>query len=188
LAHLFSADVDPGDLAAVALGDAQRRRPDATARIKDELPRPQVRQLGYQVGVRVERLRKRLATRAEVAEMEAVAVEQARVVGDQVEVRADAGRGSSSAHQDRQRQPDRRRQLACGTRRTSVAPSGHEHLSWHPAAPSHPRGRAAVRCAALGISVVGAALAALVRLSPRAADTLTGSSLLGRISGDAHDK
>ena len=131
MAHLLAADVDPRDLAAVALGDAQRRRPDTTAHIKHELPRLQMRHLGDQVGVRVERLRQRLATRAEVTEMEVVAVEQARVVGDQVEVRADAGRGSSSPHQDRQRQLDRRRQFACGTRRTSVAPSGHEHLSWH---------------------------------------------------------
>src|SRR5437764_14849950 len=40
LAHLLAADVDSGDLAAVTLGDAQRRRADATARIKHELPRP----------------------------------------------------------------------------------------------------------------------------------------------------
>src|SRR6266536_748635 len=115
LAHLLAADVDPGDLAAVAIGDAQRRRPDATARIKHELPRLQACHLTDQVGVRVERLRQRLATRAEVTKMEVVTVEQARLVGDQVEVRADAGRASSSPHQDRQRQPDRRRQLACGT-------------------------------------------------------------------------
>src|SRR5207244_668765 len=98
LAHLLAADVDPGDLAAVALGDAQRRRSDATTCIKHKLPRLQVRHLTDQVGVGVERLRQRLATRAEVTDMEAVAVEQAPVVGDQVEVCADAGRASSSSH------------------------------------------------------------------------------------------
>jgi len=166
LTHLLTADVDPGDLAAVARGDAQRRRPDAAARIKHELPQLQVRHLADQVGLGVERLRQRLATRAEVADMEVVAVEQARVVGDQVEVRADAGRGSSSPHQDRQRQPGRRRQLARGTCRTSVAPGRHEHLSWQPScALRSPRScRRPVR--GFRISLVGAGLAALPRLPP----------------------
>jgi len=92
LAHLLAADVDASDLTAVALGDAQRRCADAAARVKHALARLQARHLPDQVGVGVERLRQRLAARAEVSDMEVIAVEQARVVGDQVEVRRDAGR------------------------------------------------------------------------------------------------
>src|SRR6266540_1892890 len=37
LPHLFPADVDPGDVAAAALGDTQRRRADATANVEHAL-------------------------------------------------------------------------------------------------------------------------------------------------------
>jgi len=62
----------------------------------------------------------------EVAEMEAVAVEQPPVVGDQVEVRADAPSGAPT-HQGRQSHPHRRPQLARTARRTGLPPRRHQH-------------------------------------------------------------
>src|SRR5919198_994383 len=76
LAHLLAADVDTGDLAAVALGDAQRWRPDAAARVKHALSRLEACHLPDQVGVGIERLRQRLAACGEVADMEVIAEEQ----------------------------------------------------------------------------------------------------------------
>src|SRR5438034_318817 len=81
-----------GQVAAVALGDTQCRCSDATAHVEDALPGLWACHLGHQIGVGVERLRQRLVARPEVAEVEAVAVEQTSVVGDQIEVRGDARR------------------------------------------------------------------------------------------------
>jgi hypothetical protein len=72
LTDLLAADVDRRDLAAVTLSDPYRRRTEAAADIEDLLPPPRACHLSDQIGVRVERLRQRLGSRAEIAEMEAV--------------------------------------------------------------------------------------------------------------------
>jgi len=108
LAHLFTADVQARDPAAVPAGNAQRRRGEAAANVQHVLRGLHPRQLGHQVGVGIERLAQALVALGEVAEMEAVAVEQPRVVGDQIEVRAHALSGPLSAYHDRQPHPHRR--------------------------------------------------------------------------------
>lgn len=60
LAHLLAAAVDRGDVTAVALGDAKRRRSDAAAHVENALLRLRARHLGDQIGVGVEGLPQRL--------------------------------------------------------------------------------------------------------------------------------
>ena len=131
LTHLLAADVHARDPAAVPAGDAQRRRADAAAHIQHALSLLEARQPGHQVGLGSERLAQALAALSEVAEMEAVAVEQPPLVGDQVEVRAHAPSGTPAAHQGRQSHPHRRPQLARTARRTRLPPRRHQHPCGH---------------------------------------------------------
>src|SRR5207302_7352977 len=131
LADLLAADVDRCDPTAVAAGDPQRRRPDATTHVQDLHPAGEPGHLGDQVGVRIQRVAQALRPLAEVAEVKAVAVEAAAAVGDQIEVGADARRGPPAAHPHGQLLPDHRRQLARTTDDSDLTTSGRERPSRH---------------------------------------------------------
>src|SRR5205823_13339627 len=90
LAHLLAAYVDAGDATAASPGDSQRWRGEAAAHVQHTLGVLEPRVLGHQVGMGVERLLQSLASAREVAEVEAVAVEEPPVIGDQIEVGAHA--------------------------------------------------------------------------------------------------
>src|SRR5256885_5616670 len=75
----------------------------------------------------VERLAQALPAPREVAEMEAVAVEQAPLVGDQVEIGAYAASAPPAAHQRRQPDRHRRLQFARTARRAGLPPRRHQH-------------------------------------------------------------
>jgi hypothetical protein len=127
LAHLLAADVHARDPAAVAAGDAQRRRREAATDVQHGRRGAHARQRGDQVSVCVERLAQALPAPREVAEMEAVAVEQAPLVGDQVEIGAHAASAPPAAHQRRQPDRHRRLQLARKARRAGLPPRRHQH-------------------------------------------------------------
>src|SRR6266487_2293882 len=112
LAHLLTADVHSGDTTSAPPGEAERWGGKATAHVQYAVGALEPRQLGHQISMGVERLSQALPSAREIAQVEAVAVEESPVVGDQIEVGANAPGCPVPANDDRQPHRRRRPQLA----------------------------------------------------------------------------
>ena len=126
LSHLLAADVHAGDVAGVAGCHPERRRGETAADVENRLGALDAGEPGDEVGVRVEPLGERLLAVREVAEVEAVSVEQAPVVGDQVEVGADAPRRAPSTDEAGQAHSRGRADLPRAAGETVVLPGGDQ--------------------------------------------------------------
>src|SRR4029077_8269012 len=104
---------------------------EAATDVEDVLSTGRARHLGDQIRVRIERLPECLGSGAEIPEMEAVSVEQASLVRDQVEVRGNAAGRPPPSEENRHRHPGRGAQLSCARGGPLLLPGSYEDSGRH---------------------------------------------------------
>jgi len=147
LPHLLTADVHTGHVASVSAGEAQRWSADPAAHVEHARLWPHARQPGDEISVDVNCLTEALIATREIAKVKAVPVKPSAVVGDQIEVRPDAPRGSPPCDRDRRLHHDRCPKFTQTAPQACLLPRGNQHSCGQRSPPSQstrqlPEGRA----------------------------------------------